>query len=146
MKVNIKVSVSIYRSYVAQRKLIAETEYAKTYEFMHQNRIYQATLIKRRANKYSVIHCKDNSIIWEQKPRLYLMNAQFVGDIKGQRKVIVGVAGKKGNGVIKLFIISGKPSGISGLDDGVFHSFPQTDFSDKYAYVMTMAEFKSCRN
>ena len=86
MKTNIKVSDSIYRSYVAQRKLIAETEYAETYEFMHQNRIYQATLIKRRANKYSVIHCKDNSIIWEQKPRLYLMNAQFVGDIKGQRK------------------------------------------------------------
>ncbi len=143
METNIKAS--IYDSYVAKGVLIAETEYAKTYEFMHQNRMYQATLIKRMANKYSVIHCQNNSIVWEQMPRMYLMTGQTVGNIKGQRKVIANAPGKI-NGVIRLFVISGKPSGITGLDDGIFHSFPQADLSDKYAYVMTMAEFKRYGN
>ncbi len=145
MEININASESLYDSYVTQRKLISQTEYAKTYEVMHQNQMYQVTVINRMANKYSVIHCQNNSIVWEQMPRMYLMNGQINGDIKGQQKVIANAPGKI-SGVIRLFIISGKPSGITGLDDGIFHSFPQADLSDKYAYVMTMAEFKRYGN
>ena len=74
-------------------------------------------------------------------PRLYLMTGQIVGEIKGG-KTVVAHASSESNGIIRLFVISGKPSRIVNLDDGIFRSLKYGDMSDKYVYVTTMEEFK----
>ena len=39
-------------------------------KFEHNNQNYEIYFTRKRANKYSIIHCKNNTIEWEQFPIL----------------------------------------------------------------------------
>ena len=89
---------------------------------------------RKRANKYSIIHCKNNTIEWEQFPVL----PRIAGRRYGIREPIISVAPSKESVII--VVILGKPNSITGLDEGNFRSVHKYD--EAYINVMSEARLK----
>lgn len=89
---------------------------------------------RKRANRYTIIHCKNNTVEWEQFPML----PKIAGNMHGKRDPMISIGLSKD--CIRLFIIMGKPNSITGLDDGIFRSIHK--FDEKFINVMSEARFK----
>ena len=100
----------------------------------HNNQNYEIYFTRKRANKYSIIHCKNNTIEWEQFPIL----PRIIGRLYGEKKPIISLAPSKE--CVRIFVIMGKPNSIIGLDDGIFRSVHKYD--ENYINVMSEARFK----
>ena len=98
------------------------------------NKKYEIYFTRKRANKYSIIHCKNNTIEWEQFPVL----PRIMGRRYGEREPIITLAPSKE--CVRIFVIMGKPNSIIGLDDGIFRSVHKYD--ENYINVMSEARFK----
>ena len=103
-------------------------------KFEDENKKYEVYFTKKRANKYSLIHCKNNTIEWEQFPIL----PRVVGRRYGIREPIIALSPSKE--CIRIFVIMGRPNSIIGLDEGVFRSIHKYD--ENYINVMSEARFK----
>ena len=103
-------------------------------KFEDDNKKYEIYFTRKRANTYSIIHCKNNTIEWEQLPVL----PRIVGRMYGIRKPIISLARSKD--CIRIFVIMGKPNSIIGLDEGIFRSIHKYD--ENYINVMSEARFK----
>ena len=95
---------------------------------------YEIFFTRKRANKYSIIHCKNNTIEWEQLPVL----PHIAGRWYGIREPIISVVPTKET--VRIVVIIGKPNSIIGLDEGNFHSIHKYD--ENYINVMSEARFK----
>ena len=95
---------------------------------------YEIFFTRKRANKYSIIHCKNNRIEWEQFPVL----PRIAGRMYGKREPIITLAPTKN--CIRIFVVKGKPNSITGLDEGIFRSVHKYD--ESYINVMSEARFK----
>ena len=95
---------------------------------------YEIFFTRKRANKYSIIHCKNNTIEWEQFPLL----PRIAGRMYGTREPIISVAPIKDS--VRIVVILGKPNIITGLDEGIFRSIHKYD--EAYINVMSEARFK----
>ena len=95
---------------------------------------YEIYFTKKRANKYSVIHCVGKTVEWEQVPVL----PRIVGRLYGLRVPIVTLSPSKD--CVRIVVIKGKPNCIAGLDDGIFRSARKYD--EGYINVMSQARFK----
>ena len=102
------------------------------FEYAHQQ--YEIYFTRKRANKYSIIHCKDNTIEWEQYP----VFPRITGRYYGQREPLISITPSKE--CVRIFVIIGKPNSITGLDEGIFRSFYK--FDENYINVMSEARFK----
>ena len=102
--------------------------------FEVDNKKYRVFFARRRANRYSIIHCKDNTIEWEQFPIL----PRIAGRRYGIREPMIKLAPSKD--CISIFVILGKPNSITGLDEGDFRSIHKYD--ECYINVMSEARFK----
>ena len=103
-------------------------------KFEHNNQNYEIYFTRKRANKYSIIHCKNNTIEWEQFPIL----PRIIGRRYGEKEPIIRLAPSKD--CVRIFVIMGKPNSIIGLDDGIFRSVHKYD--ENYINVMSEARFK----
>lgn len=103
-------------------------------KFEEDNKKYEVYFTRKRANKHSIIHCLNNTIEWEQFPLL----PRIVGRSYGERVPIIKLSPL--NGYIRIFVIMGKPNGITGLDEGDFRSSRMYD--ENYINVMSEARFK----
>ena len=103
-------------------------------KFEDESKSYEIYFTKRRANKYSIIHCKNNTVLWEQFPVL----PRIAGRRYGVREPIIALTPSKE--CIRIFVIMGKPNSIIGLDEGVFRSVYKYD--ENYINVMSEARFK----
>ncbi len=103
-------------------------------KFEDDNKKYEIYFTRKRANRYSIIHCKNNTIEWEQFPVL----PRIVGRMYGIREPIISLAQSKD--CIRIFVIMGKPNSIIGLDEGIFRSIHKYD--ENYINVMSEARFK----
>ena len=103
-------------------------------KFDHEDKRYEIYFTRKRANKYSIIHCKNNTIEWEQFPIL----PRIAGRLYGKREHIISLGASKE--YVTIFVVMGKPNCITGLDDGIFRSIHK--FDDNYINVMSMARFK----
>ena len=103
-------------------------------KFEHNNQNYKIYFTRKRANKYSIIHCKNNIIEWEQFPIL----PRIIGRRYGEKETIISLAPSKE--CVRIFVIMGKPNSIIGLDDGIFRSVHKYD--ENYINVMSEARFK----
>lgn len=110
------------------------TDNVKLVKFEEDNKKYEIYFTRKRANRYSIIHCKNNTIDWEQFPVL----PRLVGRYYGKREPIIKLSPSKDS--IKIFVIMGKPNSISGLDEGIFRSIHKYD--ENYINVMSEARFK----
>ena len=95
---------------------------------------YEIFFTRKRANKYSVIHCKNNTIEWEQFPVL----PRIAGRRYGIREPIINIAPTKES--VRIVVILGKPNCITGLDEGNFRSVYKYD--EAYINVMSESRFK----
>ena len=103
-------------------------------KFEDDNKKYEIYFTRKRTNKYSIIHCKNNTIEWEQFPVL----PRIVGRRYGIREPIIKLAPSKD--CIRFFVIMGKPNSIIGLDEGIFRSIHKYD--ENYINVMSESRFK----
>ena len=103
-------------------------------KFEDDNKKYEIYFTRKRANRYSIIHCKNNTIEWEQFPVL----PRIAGRRYGIREPIIKLAPSKD--CIRIFVIMGNPNSIIGLDEGIFRSIHKYD--ENYINVMSEARFK----
>ena len=103
-------------------------------KFEEDNKPYEIYFARNSANKYSIIHCKNSTIEWEQFPVL----PRIAGRRYGIRAPIIRLAPSKD--CIRIFVIMGKPNSITGLDEGIFRSIHKYD--ENYINVMSEARFK----
>ena len=103
-------------------------------KFEDDNKKYEIFFTRKRANRYSIIHCKNNTIEWEQFPVL----PRIAGRCYGIREPIISLAPSKD--CIRIFLIMGKPNSIIGLDEGNFRSIHKYD--ENYINVMSESRFK----
>ena len=103
-------------------------------KFEYDNKTYEVYFTRKRANRYSIIHCKNNTIEWEQFPVL----PRIAGRYHGKGEPIITLSPSKD--CIRIFVIMGKPNSITGLDEGVFHSIHK--YNENYINVMSEARFK----
>ena len=125
----------IYDAYIANRENAEKGENTEKVSFRLGDTDYRIILTKRRANKYSVIHCKGSDVIWEQHPmvprltgRLYDGEVEFIEHFSEDR------------GYVTVFVVKGKPNSITGLDEGIFASFAK--FDKHRINVMSESRFK----
>ena len=95
---------------------------------------YEIFFPRKRANKYSIIHCQNNTVEWEQFPVL----PRIVGRMYGIREPMISIAPAKES--VRIVVILGKPNSITGLDEGVFRSVHRYD--EHYINVMSEARFR----
>ena len=110
------------------------TDKAGLVAFEIENKKYEIYFTRKRANKYSIIHCKNNTIEWEQFPLL----PRIAGRRYGIREPIINIVPAKD--CVRIIVILGKPNSIIGLDEGDFRSIHMYD--EKYINVMSEARFK----
>ena len=103
-------------------------------KFEDDNKTYEIYFTRKRANRYSIIHCKNSTVEWEQFPVL----PRIAGRRYGIREPIIKLAPSKD--CARIFVILGKPNSITGLDEGIFHSIHRYD--ENYINVMSEARFK----
>ena len=103
-------------------------------KFEDENKKYEVYFTRKRANKYSIIHCRNKTVEWEQFP----LFPRIAGRRYGIREPIIALAPSKE--CIRIFVIMGKPNCITGLDEGVFRSVHKYD--ENYVNVMSEARFK----
>ena len=127
--------MKLFEQFKISKQLIEKTKFVKIYKCVLDDKEYKILVTKRFANRHTVIHCIDDRIVWEQIPALI----NWGGKMPGKREIVYKFAQDK-NSVI-VFVIRGKPNGITGLDDGIFRC--ANNFDDNYISVMTYNRFKN---
>ena len=103
-------------------------------KFALEDKNYEIYFTRKRAKNYSIIHCKNNTIEWEQFP----VFPRIVGRRYGIREPIISIAPTKE--CVRIVVILGKPNSIAGLDEGNFRSIHKYD--ENFINVMSEARFK----
>ena len=127
----------LYTQFVKLKKKVPKdwfTDKIGLVKFEYNNQHYEIYFTRQRANKYSIIHCKNNTIEWEQFPVL----PRIMGKCYGEREPIISLSPSKE--LVRIFVIMGKPNSIIGLDEGIFRSIHKYD--EYYINVMSEARFK----
>ncbi len=91
-------------------------------KFELDGKSYEIFFPRKRANRYTIIHCQDNTIFWEQCPVL----PHLAGRRYGEREPIMSIGGRSKDSV-RIVVILGKPNSICGLDEGSFRSVHKYD-------------------
>ncbi len=126
--------MKIFEAFKTSKELVKETEYLKIYKCICDDKQYKIIVTKNSANKHTIIHCIDDYIAWEQTPRLWHLAGKRYAD-----KVPIFKFDTTDN-VITLFVVKGKPNGITGLDEGIFRSANR--FNDSSLNVIRYCRFK----
>ena len=126
--------MGIFMCYKKSKTLVEKTDFLKIYELSIDDILYRVIIPKRVANKHSFIHCKDNTIIWEQKPLIPGLAFRQAG------YTMPIFRHSSDCNYITLFVIKGCPNNIIGLDDGVFSS--KLNLNNKIVSVFNYRDFK----
>ncbi len=124
---------SLYEVYKEQRVLASEDEFCRLYELEHNGIKYRIKEVKRKASKRAVIHCRGNSVVWQQ---LYPAGITATSEVT----VITDLSFVDRDHVC-LLIIDGSTVGITGQDEGAFLSSSRPWEPGKL-YVMSASKFK----
>jgi hypothetical protein len=103
--------------------------------FSDGDKNYEVYFTAKRANKRTIINCVNNLIEWEQLPMLPMSR----GCVYGVKERILSVTPSKE--YVRIVVIMGKPTVITGLDDGIFRS--ANKFDESFVNVMSEARFKT---
>lgn len=103
-------------------------------KFEDDNKKYEIYFTRKRANRYSIIHCQNSTIEWEQFPVL----PRIAGRLYGKREPVISLTPTKE--CVRIVVVLGKPNAITGLDEGNFRSVHKYD--ENYINVMSQTRFK----
>ncbi len=126
--------MNIFQQFKKSKKISYKTDFVKVYDLVTDDRKYSIIIMKKFANKHSIIHCKNDTIILEQKPLIPGLAFRQAGEMTPIFKFSLE------SNIINIFVIKGYPNNIIGLDDGIFRSYKH--FNDKYVNVLTNNNFK----
>ena len=125
----------IFKLYLKNRKNAVTDKSAKTVIFDNEGLTYRVIITKKRASKLSLIHCVNDAVVWEQIPFLYLRNNE-----RGRGDIIDNIPITIDKNFVTFFVIKGRPRSICGLDEGIFRSAKNLDFS--YINIMSEKKFR----
>lgn len=125
--------MTLYEAYKQTRKKIDEDEFCVLYELIYERVRFLIKEIKKKTNKKVVIHCRNNSVIWEQLyPAGYagVSVPTFISDCSFVEK-----------DAVCILLADGTTVGITGRDEGRFLS-EKCPYEEQKLYVMSKAKFK----
>ena len=125
--------MKIFECFKLSKKLVNETAFVKVYQLICEEKEYKIIITKRAANKHTIIHFIDNTVFWEQIPRLPRLAGRQYGDK-------IPIYKFDGQILNTIFVIKGTPLGEEGLDDGIFRSPKKYD--ENFVNCMTYKRFK----
>ena len=133
------ITNSLYDSFVKDGVKLSKTEYVDCYGVSYNGVKYLIYKTKRKANAGSHIELVNNDIMWRQISRQSRLtgtgiygSVEYIARIRPDKKHII------------IFVISGKPGEISGLDEGIFRSTRNFGGVD-YVNIMSEPIFKSLK-
>ena len=127
-------TLSVYGHYKKHGMRESYSDFMDVVRFCVGEARYVVYVTKKAATKATHIHCRGNSVVWEQ---LYPVTIHSPASIVEH---LINPTGQKGETVIVL--IKGKPGIITGLDEGMFVSSRGEMKNDSQIYVMSEAAFK----
>lgn len=125
----------IYRAYLANIANFEENVSTRNVFFDLDGISYRVITTKKRANRLSLIRCKNKTVVWEQIPVLYLRYNE-----RGRGDVIDSIPVDPDKKYVTMFVIKGKPREIWGLDEGIFCS--AKNFNASKINLMSEKRFK----
>lgn len=126
--------MTLFECFRTTKKCVTKTKHVRVYRCVLEEDRYTVVITKRLANKHTVIHCNDDTIVWQQIPALF----NWGGNMPGVYTPIYKFTQDKQ--AVTLFVVRGRPNGFVGLDDGVFRS--ANTFDKESINVMSYARFK----
>ncbi len=126
---------SFYDVFKSKAVLIRESEHYRTYTMEFKDEKYLITKSKKPSTKFTSIYLKDNSVVWRQ-------NMFLIGGHTSSWEHTIRRSDFCEKGYRSIFLISGGPFNVMGLDDNHYISSKSTPKSVKDVYVMTIAAFK----
>ena len=137
--------VSLYQYCRSFGKVVEENENVKKLAFTFRDQKYAVYITKETATKATQIKCADNgAVYWRQYHISFAHMSSFGTSAAGplsDNKVLVKPA--RAADEIAIVVIKGKPSLISGLDEGMWVSAAYGKLKGKNdVFVMTEAQFK----
>lgn len=138
-------SLSLYQYCRSFGKVVEENENVKKYAFVFRERKYAVYITNETASKATQIKCADNgAIYWRQYHISFAHMSSFGTSAAGplnDNKVLVKPT--RAADETAIVVIKGKPSLISGLDEGIWVSAAYGKSKSKNdVFVMTEAQFK----
>ena len=138
-------SLSLYQYCRSFGKVVEENENVKKYALMFRERKYVVYITNETASKATQIKCADNgAIYWRQYHISFAHMSSFGTSAAGplnDNKVLVKPT--RAADETAIVVIKGKPSLISGLDEGIWVSAAYGKSKSKNdVFVMTEAQFK----
>lgn len=124
----------LYENFKSSKQLLSKTKFTKIYKCVCDDKEYEIIIARKFAGKHTVIHLREDLILWEHVPRSPLL----AGGLLGERVPIYKFVRKKG--VAKIFVVKGRRAPIVGLGDGIFRTYKKID--DNGITVMMYSQFK----
>ena len=129
-------SMSVYSAYRKYGKTVDENSLYKTVAFSKSGQDYIVYVTKSTATKATHIECRNNgTVYWVQ---FYILGG--VSKPSRVEKALIKPTHQKDT--VSIVLIKGKPTLVTGLDDGMFVSAHRKLKKDTDVYVMTESEFK----
>lgn len=126
--------LSVYGHYKKYGKVVDQNELYTTVQFAIGEQSYTVYVSNATAKRGTTIRCEeDQTVYWEQM--------QPNGPFPIRERAVL-VKPKRERGSVVIVLIKGKPSCISGLDEGFFVSSRGIPRQDTDVYVMSEAAFK----
>ena len=114
---------------------VGESEHYKTYKMKFHGVNYLITKSKKPTTKFTSVYLKEDIIVWHQQMML-IGGHTSSWDHRIKRSDICE------KGCRSIFLISGGPFNVFGLDENHYISSKSAPKSAKDIYVMSMATFK----
>lgn len=127
--------MQLFDSFKANKVLLQKTKFVKIYSVKCGDKNYTVILLRKMANKHTIIHFNEDTVYWEQLPRFY----RLAGRQWGYKIPIHKFNDIKINNTI--FVLRGSPLGDEGLDNGIFRSSKKYD--ENYVNCITFKKFKN---
>ena len=125
--------MTLYEAYKQNRKKLEEDECCVLYELMHDGTRFLIKEIKKKMNKKACLHCRGNSVVWEQ---LYPAGISYTAI-----PTVISDLSFLEHDAVCILLADGTCVGITGRDEGRFLS-EKLPYEAGKLYVMSKAKFK----
>ena len=130
-----KKATTLYETFKNSATVLTRTSSCTSYALLYKKQKYLIHQSVAKATKDSTIHCKENGmVVWEQTYR-------FDGAASPTKTQEVLVRPSYRSDCTTFVLIQGKPSKITGLNEGIFLS-PDYKGEKRGVYVLSTAAFK----
>ncbi|MBE6669871.1 MAG: helix-turn-helix transcriptional regulator [Ruminococcaceae bacterium] len=127
--------MTLYEAFRGGKKLLSSDDYCKTYSFEYKGKRVILTKTKKKANKYTVLHCKGSAVTWEQITQISIYTS-------ASEYFAIDLSEKRDPETVYIVVISGTPNHFKGLDEGIFVSVHGKACDKNSVYVMSEAALK----